>query len=58
MKKHRLDFTITAVFLAAVIASLVVFYAEIKKQYIEISNSAERAMYIAFEKIDDLLRET
>lgn len=58
MKKHRLDFTITAVFLAAVIASLVVFYAGIKKQYIEISNSAERAMYIAFEKIDDLLRET
>lgn len=57
-KKAASDFIIPAILIAVFIAALFIYKIQAAKQYIEISNSAERAMYIAFEKIDDIFRET
>ena len=58
MKIKKIDFIIIAVLAAVFITALFVYKIQAEKQYIEIANSAERAMYIAFEKIDDIFRET
>ena len=58
MKNKLLNFIIVLSFAVSVFAALLIFKTQSVKHYLEISNGTERAMYIAFEKIDDIFRET
>ena len=58
IKPGRPELIIPVILIAIFVIVVSIYKIQSEKQYIEISNSAERAMYIAFEKIDDIFRET
>ena len=58
MKNRLIHFIIVLSFVLSACAALLIFKHQSQLQYMEIVNGTERSMYIAFEKIDDIFRET